>query len=74
MGNVYEQDFIEISMERNGVVEVKGFVYDYMQPGQEMRFAFNSDQTFLPELIRALKQVNIDLEDSALAALFQDFV
>ncbi len=65
LGNVYEQDFIEIYMKRNGVVEVNGFVYDYKQPGQEMRFAFNSDQTFLPELIRALKQVSIDLEDSA---------
>ena len=74
MRNVYEQDFIKIHMKRNGVVEVYGFVYDYKQPGQEMRFAFNSDQTFLPELIRALKQVSIDLEDSAKYALYQDSV
>ena len=74
LGGVYEKDFIEISVERKGLVEVSGLIYDYKEPQQEMHFAFKSDQTFLPELLRTLTQVSKELEGRALPALYQDSV
>lgn len=67
LGGVYEKDFIELSVERKGLVEVSGLIYDYKEPQQEMHFAFKSDQTFLPELLRTLTQVSKELEGSALS-------
>jgi|SRR6266404_3480906 len=58
----YEKDLIEIEVLKGGHVSVAGFVVQYGPPHQELRFAFGCDQTFLPELLRSLKQVAVELE------------
>lgn len=58
----YEKDFIEIEVLSGGHVMVTGLVVEYGPPQQELRFAFGCDQTFLPDLLRSLKQVAGELE------------
>ena len=62
LGHIFEKDFIEISVLSNGHVAVTGLVIQYGPPHQELRFGFECDQTFLPELLRSLKQVAKDFE------------
>ena len=62
LGHIYEKDFVEISVLSNGHVTVAGFIVQHGPPHQEMRFAFECDQTYLPEMLAALKQVNKSLE------------
>jgi hypothetical protein len=57
----YEKEFIEIEVLSRGHVSVSGFIVQY-DPRQELRFSFGCDQTFLPELLRSLKQVAAELE------------
>jgi hypothetical protein len=64
LGDVYEEEFIEISVDKRGIIEVSGFIVDYKEPRQEMHFAFKSDQTFLPELLGTLTQVSNELVGS----------
>jgi hypothetical protein len=58
----YEEDFIEVEVLRGGHVSVAGFIVQHGPPHQELRFAFGCDQTFLPELLRSLKQMAGELE------------
>ena len=58
----YEKDIIEIEVLKGGQVSVAGFIVEHGPPRQELRFAFGCDQTFLPELLRSLKQVSLELE------------
>ena len=62
LGDVFEKDFIEISVLTNGHVTVAGFVVQHGPPHQELHFTFGCDQTFLPEFLKSLKQVAKDLE------------
>jgi hypothetical protein len=62
LGHNYEKDFIEIEVLRGGRVSVTGLLVGHGPPRQELRFAFGCDQTFLPELLRSLKQVAEELE------------
>jgi hypothetical protein len=65
LGHRYEKDFIEIEVLKGGHVAVSGFITDHGRPQQELRFSFGCDQTFLPELLRLLKQVAGELERKA---------
>src|SRR4030095_6090196 len=58
----YQKDIIEVEVLKAGQGSVAGFVVEYGPPHQELRFAFGCDQTFLPELLRSLKQVARELE------------
>ena len=58
----FEKDIIEIEVLKAGSVSVAGFIVECGPPRQELRFAFGCDQTFLPELLRSLKQVAGELE------------
>jgi hypothetical protein len=62
LGHTYEKDFVEIEVRRGGHVSVVGFIVQHGPPHQELRFAFGCDQTFLPDLLRALNRVAKDLE------------
>jgi hypothetical protein len=60
----YESDFLEIDVRRGGHVSVVGFVVQYGPPRQELRFAFECDQTFLPELMHSLSQAVKELGEN----------
>ena len=60
LGHIFEKDFIEISVLSNGHVIVAGFIVQHGPPHQELRFSFECDQTFLPELLKSLRQVGRD--------------
>jgi hypothetical protein len=62
LAHSYEKDIIEIEVLRAGQVSVSGLIVQHGPPHQELRFAFGCDQTFLPELLRSLKQVAGELE------------
>jgi hypothetical protein len=62
LAHIYEKDIIEIEVLRAGQVSVSGFIVEHGPPPQELRFSFGCDQTFLPELLRSLKQVAGELE------------
>ena len=62
LGHAYESDFVEIQVLSAGHVSVVGTVVQHGPPHQELRFAFDCDQTFLPELLRSLSQVAKELE------------
>ena len=62
LAHSYEKDSIEIEVLRAGQVSVSGFIVEHGPPHQELRFAFSCDQTFLPELLRSLKQVAGELD------------
>ncbi len=62
LGHNYEKDFIEIELRGGGHVTVIGSLVQYGPPHQELRFAFECDQTFLPELLRSLGQVATELD------------
>lgn len=62
LGDIFEKDFIEISVSRDGQVTVTGYIVEYAPPREELRFTFACDQTFLPDFLRALRQVGKDLE------------
>lgn len=59
--HTYEKDFLEFSIEGDGHVNITGFLVQYGPPHQELRFGFECDQTYLPEVLRTLKQINRDL-------------
>ncbi len=60
LGHMFEKDFIEITVLDNGHVTVGGIIIQYGPQHQELRFSFECDQTFLPEFLNCLKQVNKD--------------
>ncbi|HEY1661480.1 MAG TPA: hypothetical protein VGI03_03610 [Verrucomicrobiae bacterium] len=62
LADTHEKDFIEISVQTNGHVSITGFVVQYGPLRQELRFGFECDQTFLPDLLKSLKQIAKDLE------------
>lgn len=62
LGHNYEKDFVEVEVLRGGHVVVAGFIVQYGPPHQDLRFSFGCDQTFLPELLRSLRQVGEDLK------------
>jgi hypothetical protein len=62
LGHTYEKDFIEIEVNGDGHVAVSGLMIQCGPPGQELRFNFACDQTFLPELLRSLDQASKELE------------
>jgi hypothetical protein len=62
LGHTYEKDSIEIEVRGGGHVTVTGSLVEYGPPHQELRFGFECDQTFLPELLRSLKQVATELD------------
>jgi len=59
---MFEKDFIEISVLSNGHMTVAGLVAQHGPSHQELRFSFECDQTFLPALLRSLRQVAKDFE------------
>ena len=65
LGHRREKDSIEIEVLKGGHVSVSGFIADHGRPQQELRFSFGCDQTFLPELLRSMKQVAGELERKA---------
>jgi hypothetical protein len=62
LAHSYERDIIEIEVLKAGQVSVSGCIVEHGPPYQELRFAFGCDQTFLPELLRSMKQVAGELE------------
>ncbi len=60
----YETDFLEIEVRRGGHVSVAGFIVQYGPPHQELRFGFECDQTFLPELLHSLNLAVKELGES----------
>jgi hypothetical protein len=61
LGDRYEKDFVEVHVQSRGHVSVSGFIVEYDQGRQELRFAFGCDQTFLPPLLNSLNQVSKEL-------------
>jgi hypothetical protein len=61
LANTYEKDYVEIEVLVGGHVKVTGFIKVYEPDRQELRFCFMCDQTFLPELLRSLNQVEKEL-------------
>ena len=62
LSHTYEKDFVEIEVLGSGHVAVTGSVIQYGPPIQELRFSFACDQTFLPELLRSLREVAKELD------------
>ena len=62
VNHIYEKDFVEIEVRGGGRVSVTGSLVQYGPPRQELCFAFNCDQTFLPELLRSSAQVAKELD------------
>ncbi|MBI3878866.1 MAG: hypothetical protein HY301_02225 [Verrucomicrobia bacterium] len=62
LAHAYEKDFVEIEILGTGHVVVSGVVVESDPPRQELRFAFQCDQTFLPELLRSMNQVGKELK------------
>jgi len=61
LGHTYEKDFLEIAVLSGGHVFVAGSLVEHGPLRQELSFAFDCDQTFLPELLRSLDQVAREL-------------
>ena len=62
LAHAYEKDVIEVEVHSGGHVTVTGFIVEFGPPRQELRFGFDCDQTYLPEFLKSLSKVMMELE------------
>ena len=51
----YEEPFIEFAAAQSGHIEIQGHIVIYDGRGEQLRFSFTTDQTFLPPFIHSVE-------------------
>ena len=53
----WEDDFLQLSVNRMGHVQVSGEIFEHSEFGQRLKFAFRTDQTVLLPLAKGLQML-----------------
>ena len=53
----WEDPFIEFSAAQSGHIDVQGHILTYDGRGEQLRFCFTTDQSFLPPFISSVERV-----------------